>query len=56
MRKTIVSVLLVAFTMSVAAQAETLRIEGSTTVGPIADAFAEYFKGLHPTLEITVSG
>ncbi len=34
--------------------AATLQIEGSTTVGPIADAFAEYFKELDPDLEITV--
>ena len=34
--------------------AETLQIEGSTTVGPIADAFAEYFKGIYSDLEITV--
>ena len=55
MRKAIVSAVLVALTMGVAAQAETLRIEGSTTVGPIADAFAEYFKGVYPNLEITVN-
>jgi phosphate transport system substrate-binding protein len=35
-------------------QAETLQIEGSTTVGPIADAFAEYFMSTNPGLEITV--
>lgn len=34
--------------------AETLQIDGSTTVGPIAEAFAEYFKGIHPDLEISV--
>ncbi len=34
--------------------AESLQIDGSTTVGPIADAFAEYFKGVNPDLEITV--
>jgi phosphate transport system substrate-binding protein len=37
-----------------AAAAETLQIEGSTTVGPIADAFAEYFMRTNPHLEITV--
>ncbi len=37
------------------ATAETLRIEGSTTVGPIADAFADYFKTVQPGLEITVN-
>jgi phosphate transport system substrate-binding protein len=37
------------------AGAEAIRIEGSTTVGPIADAFAEYFKTIQPGLEITVN-
>lgn len=37
------------------ASAETLQINGSTTVGPIADAFAEYFKGVYPNLQITVN-
>jgi len=36
------------------ASAETLQLEGSTTVGPIADAFAEYFKSIYPSLQITV--
>jgi phosphate transport system substrate-binding protein len=35
-------------------RAETLQIDGSTTVGPIADAFAEYFMRTNPGLEITV--
>ena len=35
--------------------AESLSIDGSTTVGPICDAFAEYFKSsIHPDIEITV--
>jgi phosphate transport system substrate-binding protein len=34
--------------------AEKLEIEGSTTVGPIADAFAEAFKQMQPDVEITV--
>jgi len=34
--------------------ADTLQLEGSTTVGPIADAFAEYFKSIYPDLQITV--
>ena len=33
---------------------ETLQIEGSTTVGPIADEFAEAFRKLHPEVTITV--
>jgi phosphate transport system substrate-binding protein len=35
--------------------AEKLQIEGSTTVGPIGDAFAEAFKSLYPDCSITVS-
>jgi len=31
-----------------------LQIEGSTTVGPIADEFTEVFKKLHPEITITV--
>jgi phosphate transport system substrate-binding protein len=34
--------------------AERLQIEGSTTVGPIADAFAEYFQSVYRDLEVTV--
>jgi phosphate transport system substrate-binding protein len=34
---------------------QTLIINGSTTVGPLADAFAESFKSTYPNLEITVS-
>jgi phosphate transport system substrate-binding protein len=33
---------------------QTLQIEGSTTVGPIADAFAEAFMKLHPDVSVTV--
>jgi len=40
--------------VSAAEKKQTLQIEGSTTVGPIADAFAEAFKGNCPDLEITV--
>lgn len=34
--------------------AQTLQLEGSTTVGPIADAFAEYFRSIYSDLQITV--
>jgi phosphate transport system substrate-binding protein len=37
-----------------AAEDAHLEIEGSTTVGPIADAFAEAFKAKYPELSITV--
>lgn len=33
---------------------DSLQIEGSTTVGPIADAFAERFMQVYPQLDITV--
>ena len=45
---------LVLATKVVAAEKQTLQIDGSTTVGPIADAFTEAFKGNYPDLEITV--
>jgi len=45
---------LVLATKVVAAEKQTLQIDGSTTVGPIADAFTEAFKSNHPDLEITV--
>ncbi len=38
-----------------AAGANDIVIDGSTTVGPIAKAFAEYYMGLHPEVNITVS-
>ncbi len=34
---------------------EKLHIEGSTTVGPIADGFAEVFKTMYPDVAITVN-
>lgn len=54
MKKAMVGIVLVALTMGAAGRAETLQIDGSTTVGPIADAFAEYFKSVYPSLDITV--
>ncbi|MBN1360881.1 MAG: phosphate ABC transporter substrate-binding protein [Sedimentisphaerales bacterium] len=54
MKTMLVSVLLL-LVGGVAAPAETLQIEGSTTVGPIADAFAGYFKTVYPDLQITVN-
>jgi len=54
MRKMINVVMVLGLLLGVAVQAETLQIEGSTTVGPIADAFAEYFKKVYPDLDITV--
>jgi len=54
MKKMIVGMMAAALAMGVVAHAETLQIDGSTTVGPIADAFAEYFKSIQPDLAITV--
>lgn len=44
------------YTASYAQKAENkIVIDGSTTVGPIAKAFAEYYMGKHPEVNITVS-
>jgi phosphate transport system substrate-binding protein len=40
---------------SIAQAGESIMIDGSTTVGPIAKAFAEYYMGLHKDVNITVS-
>jgi phosphate transport system substrate-binding protein len=54
MRKKIVFTMIAAVLTSGVVRADTLQLEGSTTVGPIADAFAEYFKSVYPDLKITV--
>jgi len=46
---------MMAFIPSVASAEETIVIDGSTTVGPIAKAFAEYYMSLNPGVNITVS-
>jgi phosphate transport system substrate-binding protein len=46
---------LVLATELVGSERMSLQIEGSTTVGPIADAFAEVFKSNNPGLSITVN-
>ena len=44
------------FSPADASAAETrIIIDGSTTVGPIAKAFAEYYMSLHPDVNVTVS-
>ena len=40
---------------SVRAEETRLTVDGSTTVGPIAKAFAEYYMSLHPEVSISVS-
>jgi phosphate transport system substrate-binding protein len=41
--------------VATAGQANKIVVDGSTTVGPIAKAFAEYYMGKHPDVNITVS-
>jgi phosphate transport system substrate-binding protein len=38
-----------------AAEGNKIVVDGSTTVGPIVKAFAEYYMGKHPEINITVS-
>lgn len=40
---------------AVAGDANSIVVDGSTTVGPVAKAFAEYYMGKHPNVNITVS-
>jgi len=54
MKKAIVGMIVAALATGAVGHAETLQIDGSTTVGPIADAFAEYFKSVYSDLSITV--
>ena len=44
----------IASLITVPAIASSLQIEGSTTVGPIGDEFAQIFQDTYPDLEITV--
>jgi phosphate transport system substrate-binding protein len=53
-KRVVVGMLALALLAGASVRADALRIDGSTTVGPIADAFAEYFKSVDPKLEITV--
>lgn len=41
--------------MALAGDAKSIVVDGSTTVGPIVKAFAEYYMGNHPDVNITVS-
>ncbi len=52
-----VMALLLVFLSSLAAAPREgqLLIEGSTTVGPIGDAYAQVFKGMYPNVAITVN-
>ncbi|MBN1884384.1 MAG: phosphate ABC transporter substrate-binding protein [Candidatus Krumholzibacteriota bacterium] len=43
------------FAPGAVAEETRIFIDGSTTVGPIAKAFAEYYMSLHPDVNVTVS-
>lgn len=45
----------VAVGAAMAGDASQIVVDGSTTVGPVAKAFAEYYMGKHPEVNITVS-
>lgn len=53
--KKIIAIAAVAATVAVASAEDKIVIDGSTTVGPIAKAFAEYFMAANPDVNITVS-
>lgn len=54
MKRVLLMAVVAIFLLCGAVNAKSLQIEGSTTVGPIGDAFAEVFKGMYNDLEITV--
>jgi len=54
MKRFVVGMVVAALAMGATGRADTLQIDGSTTVGPVADAFAEYFKSVYSDLAITV--
>lgn len=53
--KKIIALAAIAATVGVASAEDKIVIDGSTTVGPIAKAFAEYYMAAHPDVNITVS-
>jgi phosphate transport system substrate-binding protein len=55
MKKAILSAALMTAIAFTAIAEQTITIDGSTTVGPIAKAFAEYFMAARPDVNITVS-
>ncbi|QHI70604.1 phosphate ABC transporter substrate-binding protein [Tichowtungia aerotolerans] len=54
MKKAMLSMILTAAALTASA-ADKIVIDGSTTVGPIGKAFAEYFMAANPDVNITVS-
>ncbi len=55
MKKVLLSAAAIAAIALSASAEQKIVIDGSTTVGPIAKAFAEYFMAAHPDVNITVS-
>ncbi|MBI9020145.1 MAG: PstS family phosphate ABC transporter substrate-binding protein [Verrucomicrobia bacterium] len=55
MKKAILSAAMMTAIACTAVAEQTITIDGSTTVGPIAKAFAEYFMAARPDVNITVS-
>ncbi len=55
MKKQILAITAAAAVTGAASASEKIVIDGSTTVGPIAKAFAEYFMAANPEVNITVS-
>jgi len=55
MKKAVLSAAVMTAIAFTAVAEQTITIDGSTTVGPIAKAFAEYFMAARPDVNITVS-
>jgi phosphate transport system substrate-binding protein len=55
MKKQILALVTTMTVAGFAHAADQITIDGSTTVGPIAKAFTEYFMAAHPDVNITVS-
>jgi len=55
MKKQIIAITTAVALSTIASASDKIVIDGSTTVGPIAKAFAEYFMAAHPDVNITVS-
>ncbi|WP_372806588.1 phosphate ABC transporter substrate-binding protein [Pontiella sp.] len=55
MKKQILAITAAAAVAGAAGAADKIVIDGSTTVGPIAKAFAEYYMAANPSVNITVS-
>ena len=56
MKKQVFAITVALAVAGAAFASDKIVIDGSTTVGPIAKAFAEYFMTANPDVNITVSG